>query len=202
MGLTWPAVDSNERGLTVNLQLQRVRRELLLRETKTEASDSVLPMPDLCVAALWLRADQQDKNLSEVAEAWRGETRLGSTTNTGRNVQKYGSGWRDSNPRPLRTELRARAVLPPDPEELRVLSSTNGGVVAVLPCCTALGWMTARRRPLVVHADTMVTNHQDRAALAKLMQRLTRRGQPRSSPRSPNISTDLPATVVRQANIR
>jgi hypothetical protein len=48
MGLTWQAVDFDKMELTVGLQLQRVRRELLLRETKTEASDSDLPVP-ICV---------------------------------------------------------------------------------------------------------------------------------------------------------
>jgi hypothetical protein len=36
-------------------QLQRVRRSLLYRETKTEASDGWLPMPDIVAAALTIR---------------------------------------------------------------------------------------------------------------------------------------------------
>ena len=42
-----------ERGTLVpDHQLQRVRRSLLYRETKTEASDAWLPMPEIVVAAL------------------------------------------------------------------------------------------------------------------------------------------------------
>ena len=63
--------------LTINLQLQRVRRELLLRETKTEASDSVLPYPQLVGVALAHREAEQDKDRVETAEAWQGEA-LGS----------------------------------------------------------------------------------------------------------------------------
>jgi integrase len=46
LGLAWPAVDLDRSELTVEQQLQRVRRELLLRETKTEASDGVLALPE------------------------------------------------------------------------------------------------------------------------------------------------------------
>ena len=72
LGLTWPTVDFAQREVSVRLQLQRVRRELLLRETKTEASDDVLPLPDLCLAALQLRSREQDRDRAEVEEAWRG----------------------------------------------------------------------------------------------------------------------------------
>jgi integrase len=53
-----------------------VRRELLLRETKTEASDGVLPYQELVGVALALRADEQEKDRVEVAEAWQGEAGL------------------------------------------------------------------------------------------------------------------------------
>jgi integrase len=40
LGLVWDAVDLDGRVLVVDHQLQRVRRALLHRETKTEASDA------------------------------------------------------------------------------------------------------------------------------------------------------------------
>jgi integrase len=45
LGLRWGAVDLAGRELVIDHQVQRVRRELLYRETKTDASDATLPMP-------------------------------------------------------------------------------------------------------------------------------------------------------------
>jgi integrase len=44
LGLMWNVVDLDAGELTISLQLQRVRRELLLRETKTEASEGCCPI--------------------------------------------------------------------------------------------------------------------------------------------------------------
>ena len=46
--------------LSVGLQLQRIRRRLLHRSTKTETSDAALPLPDICVAALRYRLARQE----------------------------------------------------------------------------------------------------------------------------------------------
>lgn len=43
LGPPWSAVNLDAGELEVTWQLQRVRRELLHRETKTEASDATLP---------------------------------------------------------------------------------------------------------------------------------------------------------------
>jgi integrase len=72
LGLSWSAVDMQARELTIDQQLQRVRRELLLRETKTAASDGTLPIPDLVAAALELRRTEQGKDKAEAGEVWRG----------------------------------------------------------------------------------------------------------------------------------
>ena len=55
LGLSWTDVDLDLSELRVEWQLQRVRRSLLHRETKTKASDATLPIPDICVSALKLR---------------------------------------------------------------------------------------------------------------------------------------------------
>jgi hypothetical protein len=52
-------------------QLQRVRRSLLYRETKTEASDGWLPMPDILAAALTIRRPQQDGERETAGEIWQ-----------------------------------------------------------------------------------------------------------------------------------
>ena len=72
LGLSWSAVDMQGRELTIDQQLQRVRRELLLRQTKTAASDGTLPIPDMVATALELRRADQEKDKSEAGEGWRG----------------------------------------------------------------------------------------------------------------------------------
>jgi integrase len=71
LGLTWPAVDLTRGELVVDRQLQRVRRELVLRETKTAASDAELPMPDLVVSALRERRSRQAADRDAAGVAWR-----------------------------------------------------------------------------------------------------------------------------------
>jgi integrase len=103
MGLTWPAVDLDGAELTVGLQLQRVRRELLLRETKTEASDNSLPLPELCLAALRLRQRQQDADRDRAGEAWRGRPAGAGLVFTG----QYGT---PVDPRTLNRRFAARCA--------------------------------------------------------------------------------------------
>lgn len=55
LGLTWSYIDLDQAELSTGLQLQRVKRQLLHRETKTAASDATLPIADLCVTALKIR---------------------------------------------------------------------------------------------------------------------------------------------------
>ena len=45
--------------LDIGRQLQRVRRQLSHRETKTEASEATSPMPGICVTALRVREKDQ-----------------------------------------------------------------------------------------------------------------------------------------------
>jgi integrase len=52
IALAWGAVNLDEAELDIGWQLQRVRGQLLRRETRTEASDATLPLPGICVNAL------------------------------------------------------------------------------------------------------------------------------------------------------
>lgn len=145
MGLTWPAVDFDRRELMINLQLQRVRRELLLRETKTEASDSALPMPDLCLAALQLRAEQQDKDRRDVQDAWRGEPAGRGLVFTGR----YGT---PIDPRTLNRRFASRCNAA-GVRELRVHDARK-------TCATLLVDLDVHPRVIMRilrHADVAVT---------------------------------------------
>ena len=71
LGLRWSDVELDAASVTINYQLQRVRRQLLLRETKTEASDATLPLPVICVTALRLRAEEQTHR-DAAGVAWQG----------------------------------------------------------------------------------------------------------------------------------
>ncbi|SEG94900.1 hypothetical protein SAMN04489712_1548, partial [Thermomonospora echinospora] len=69
-------------------QLQRVRRELLHRETKTEASDATLPLSDICLTALRLRRKRQDQSREAAGKDWT-DTGLIFTTRTGQPINPH-----------------------------------------------------------------------------------------------------------------
>ena len=71
LGLSWNDVDLDRSELTIGRQLQRVRGQLLHRETKTEGSDAALPLPAIVVAALRLRKAQQDDAAAKAGKTWR-----------------------------------------------------------------------------------------------------------------------------------
>jgi integrase len=86
LGLTWKLIDSDAAELYIGGQLQRVGRELLRRETKTETSEAPLPLPDLCIAALKLRRQQQDADHDRAGDAWH-DTGLVFTTRYGTPIE-------------------------------------------------------------------------------------------------------------------
>jgi integrase len=72
LGLTWPNIDLANQVVVVEKQLQRVRRELLHRQTKTAASDNDLPMPDIVVAAIAARRSEQAADRNAAEGSWLG----------------------------------------------------------------------------------------------------------------------------------
>jgi integrase len=93
LGLTWPDLDLDTAELTIGWQLQRVRGELLHRETKTQASDATLPLPTICLTALQQRRAAQDRAREAAGPAWT-PTDLVFTTRYGdpiepRNFNRY-----------------------------------------------------------------------------------------------------------------
>ena len=56
--------------------MQRVGRQLLHRETKTEGSTATLPLPDVCAAALQDRAAVKDDDLRAAGIGWQGSALL------------------------------------------------------------------------------------------------------------------------------
>jgi integrase len=86
IGLPWSAVDLDCAELDIGWQLQRVRGELLHRETKTEASDATLPLPGICGTALRMRLAEQADSRTAVGAAWV-ETGLVFTTRVGTPIE-------------------------------------------------------------------------------------------------------------------
>lgn len=70
LGLTWKNVDLDAGEITVALQLQRINRQLVHDETKTEASSATLPLPEICVTALRLRREAQEIAKRAAGELW------------------------------------------------------------------------------------------------------------------------------------
>ncbi|MGW8646761.1 tyrosine-type recombinase/integrase [Micromonospora sp. D75] len=69
--------------LSVTYQLQRILRQLLHRETKTEASEATLPLPAVCATALRFRWEAQQRHRDHAGRAWQDNglvftTRLGT----------------------------------------------------------------------------------------------------------------------------
>jgi hypothetical protein len=79
-------VDLDSPELYVGEQLQRVGRQLLRRETKTEGSEALLPLPDLCVTALKLRKQRQEADRDRAGDTWR-DTGLVFTTRYGTPIE-------------------------------------------------------------------------------------------------------------------
>ncbi|MFJ8432016.1 tyrosine recombinase XerC [Kitasatospora sp. NPDC094019] len=70
LGLRWSDVMLDRGEILVQQQLQRVRRRLLQSEVKTDASESMLPLPEICRAALLLRQKRREADKLAAGELW------------------------------------------------------------------------------------------------------------------------------------
>ncbi|HEV2372785.1 MAG TPA: tyrosine-type recombinase/integrase, partial [Streptosporangiaceae bacterium] len=86
LGLTWDRINLDVGELRIEEQLQRVRHQLVRRQTKTESSDAPLPLPGLCVTALKLRREDQDADRAHAGDSWI-ETGLVFTTRLGTSIE-------------------------------------------------------------------------------------------------------------------
>lgn len=80
--------------LSVEFQLQRASGELLHRETKTEASEDDLPLPDVCAVALEQRRQVQERDKRLAGAAWQ-PSELAFTTSLGTPVdpRNFNRAW-------------------------------------------------------------------------------------------------------------
>jgi integrase len=79
LGLAWDDVDLDAGEVYIAWQVQRVGGKLLRRQTKTEASDAPLPLPDICMTALKERRERQDRWRATAGDAWQGGELVVST---------------------------------------------------------------------------------------------------------------------------
>ncbi|WP_240686965.1 site-specific integrase [Amycolatopsis suaedae] len=80
LGLPDDAINFEASELDISWQLQRVRKRLLHRQTKTATSDDTLPLIDVVTAALKLRIEQRNRD-REKADAWIKSNLLFTTQN-------------------------------------------------------------------------------------------------------------------------
>jgi integrase len=86
LGLRWEDVDFDNAELSIGWQIQRISRQLLHRQTKTETSDAVLPLVPICETALHERAAAQASDKEAAGGRWAASD-LVFTTRTGRPVE-------------------------------------------------------------------------------------------------------------------
>lgn len=74
LGLPWMAVDSSANEIDVSWQLQRIRKNLIHKK-RTKADDDqsgdVLPLPEICLAALQLTRTWQKEANETAGERWQ-----------------------------------------------------------------------------------------------------------------------------------
>ena len=85
LALNWPEVNMDAPELTLEWQLHRIGGELRHRKKmKTEDSEDTMPLPEICVEALKLRQEQQERQRAKATE-WETSAYV-FTTATGKPV--------------------------------------------------------------------------------------------------------------------
>jgi integrase len=160
LGLTWELVDLDKGELYVSEQLQRVGGRLLRRETKTEASEAPLPLPDICVAALKLRKDQQVRERDMRTRRWK-DTGLVFTTRYGTPIEPRNFN-RSFDSRIGKAKVRRITV--------HGTRKTCGTLLAALDVHPRVAMQILRHRRIAVTMEiyTEATSEATRAALRKL----------------------------------
>lgn len=160
LGLTWELVNFDAGELYVGEQLQRVGRQLLRRETKTETSDAPLPLPDLCITALKLRKQQQDADRDQADGAWL-DNGLVFTTRYGTPIE----------PRNFNRSFDRRIIKAEVPKiTVHSARRTCGSLLATLEVHPRVAMQILRHSKIAVTMEiyTEVPSAATRAALKKL----------------------------------
>ena len=160
LGLTWELVNLDAGELYIGEQLQRVGRQLLRRETKTETSDAPLPLPDVCITALKLRRQQQDADRARAGGTWI-DTGLVFTTRHGTPIE----------PRNFTRSFDRRIIKAEVPRiTVHGARRTCGSLLAALDVHPRVAMQILRHSKIAVTMEiyTEVPSAATRAALRKL----------------------------------
>ena len=170
LGLRWTDVMLDRGEILIQQQLQRVRGRLLHSEVKTDASESVLPLPDLCRTALVLREKSRDAHKLAARDLWT-ESDLVFTTKYGTPVEP-----RNFN---RRFEFRCQQA---GVRLIRVHDTrkTCGTLLAALDVHPRVAMQILRHSQFAVTMEiyTQVPSEQTRNALKKLGATLRRQLKP------------------------
>ena len=173
LGLTWPLVNLELSQLTVMFGLQRIGGELVLGETKSEASDATLPLPDICVTALRLQ------------QRWRPRARCSAGPNwveTGYVVTSATGGPMD--PRNFHRAFQKRCDLAKVPRiPVHWTRHTCGSLLAALDVHPRVAMQILRHSKIEITMEiyTHVPTHITRKALRKLGRQLDVMADPGSA---------------------
>ena len=89
-GLIWSAIDLDDAQVSLEWQVQRVGRQLIHKhQLKSDGSTDVLPLPGICLSALKIQREAQDRIRARLAEEggiWPDDG-LVFTTRTGRPIE-------------------------------------------------------------------------------------------------------------------
>ncbi len=169
LGLTWENVNLDASEITVELQLQRIRRRLVHDEPKTEASTATLPLPQICVTALQLRRKEQEAAEQAAGELWSASDFVFTT--------RYGTPIEPRNFNRSFADRTARAGV----RRIRLHDTrhTCGSLLAALDVHPRIAMQILRHSKIAVTMEvyTHVPSEATRRALRKLSKHLDR--QPR-----------------------
>jgi integrase len=164
LGLAWDDIDLTKAELAIGWQLQRVGRRLIRRETKTEASESTLPLPDIASVALArLQAESTDQPVV-VGPDWHGHTPI-FTTGLGTPVEprNFNRWWNRRC-----TEAGVRQITVHDARR------TCGSLLADLEVHPRVAMQILRHAQFSITMEiyTQISSEATRAALRRLGQAL------------------------------
>jgi integrase len=165
LGLTWELIDLDGGELYVGEQVQRVGGQLIRRQVKTESSEAPLPLPDLCVAALRLRQEQQAADRVAAGRVWQ-EMGLVFTTRHGTPFE----------PRNFNRSFDRRIIKAQVPKiTVHGTRKTCGSLLAVLDVHPRVAMQILRHSKIAVTMEiyTEVPSASTRKALKKLGARLS-----------------------------
>jgi integrase len=99
LGLRWEDLDLDDGTMTVEKTVQRAGGKLHIQDTKTESSESVLPLPAITRKTLQQHREAQAKERAELAEAWKDHglvfpSEVGTPMEP-RNLARHFAGLRD-----------------------------------------------------------------------------------------------------------